>query len=47
MLLTITHAGRNTPDIGFLFRKNPARPRVFNPSHGRACVFIRESRSKR
>lgn len=42
MLLTITHAGENTQNIGFLFRKNPARPQLFELSHGRAFVFYPE-----
>jgi 3' terminal RNA ribose 2'-O-methyltransferase Hen1 len=42
MLLTITHTGENTPNIGFLFRKNPARPQVFELNHGRAFIFYPE-----
>jgi 3' terminal RNA ribose 2'-O-methyltransferase Hen1 len=42
MLLTITYTGENTQRIGFLFRKNPARPQVFELSHGRAFVFYPE-----
>ncbi|MDR2452255.1 MAG: hypothetical protein LBE85_10945 [Candidatus Accumulibacter sp.] len=42
MLPTITCAGRNTQNIGFLFRKNPARPQVFELSYGRAFVFYPE-----
>jgi 3' terminal RNA ribose 2'-O-methyltransferase Hen1 len=42
MLLTITYTGENTPDIGFLFHKNPDRPQVFELSHGKAYVFYPE-----
>ncbi|MDR1887920.1 MAG: 3' terminal RNA ribose 2'-O-methyltransferase Hen1 [Zoogloeaceae bacterium] len=42
MLLTITHTGENTPDIGFLFHKNPARPQVFELNYGMAFVFYPE-----
>ena len=42
MLLTICHTGKDTPNIGFLFRKNPARPQIFELSYGRAFVFYPE-----
>ncbi|MDR2789287.1 MAG: 3' terminal RNA ribose 2'-O-methyltransferase Hen1 [Candidatus Accumulibacter sp.] len=42
MLLTIAYTGENTRRIGFLFRKNPARPQVFELNHGRAFVFYPE-----
>ncbi|MDR1934667.1 MAG: 3' terminal RNA ribose 2'-O-methyltransferase Hen1 [Candidatus Accumulibacter sp.] len=42
MLLTISCSGENTPDIGFLLHKNPARPQVFELSYGRAFVFYPE-----
>jgi 3' terminal RNA ribose 2'-O-methyltransferase Hen1 len=42
MLLTIGYTGEDTQNIGFLFRKNPARPQVFELSHGRAFIFYPE-----
>ncbi|MDR1889839.1 MAG: hypothetical protein LBQ81_10760 [Zoogloeaceae bacterium] len=42
MLLTITHTGENTANIGFLFHKNPARPQVFDLNYGSAFVFYPE-----
>jgi 3' terminal RNA ribose 2'-O-methyltransferase Hen1 len=42
MLLSITHTGEHTQDIGFLFHKNPARPQVFALSYGKAHVFYPE-----
>ncbi|MDR2639675.1 MAG: 3' terminal RNA ribose 2'-O-methyltransferase Hen1 [Helicobacteraceae bacterium] len=42
MLLTITYTGENTQNIGFLFRKNPSRPQVFQLSFGKAFVFYPE-----
>ncbi|MDR3159086.1 MAG: 3' terminal RNA ribose 2'-O-methyltransferase Hen1 [Zoogloeaceae bacterium] len=42
MLLSITHTGEHAQDIGFLFRKNPARPQVFALNYGKAHVFYPE-----
>jgi 3' terminal RNA ribose 2'-O-methyltransferase Hen1 len=42
MLLTISYTGEDTPNIGFLFRKNPARPQFFELNHGGAFVFYPE-----
>jgi len=42
MTLTITYTGANTPEIGWLFYKNPNRPQVFELNYGRAYVFYPE-----
>ncbi len=42
MLFTITYEGVNTPELGYLLFKNPARPQVFALSHGNAYVFYPE-----
>jgi len=42
MLLTITYTGRDTPELGFLLHKNPARVQSFDLSRGRALVFYPE-----
>jgi 3' terminal RNA ribose 2'-O-methyltransferase Hen1 len=47
MLLTISYTGKDSPNIGFLFHKNPARPQVFELSHGRAFVFYPEVSEQR
>ena len=47
MLLTITYSGRNTTDLGYLLHKNPARPQVFELSHGKAYVFYPEVSDQR
>ena len=39
MLFTITYTGQNTTDLGYLLYKNPARPQMFELSHGKAYVF--------
>ena len=42
MLLTITYAGENASDLGFLLHKNPYRPQVFDMNFGKAYVFYPE-----
>jgi len=42
MLLTITYTGANTPDLGYLLYKNPARPQAISLSFGQALVFYPE-----
>ena len=42
MLLTITYAGKNTSDLGYLLYKNPYRPQVMELSQGKAYVFYPE-----
>ncbi|MDR2151899.1 MAG: 3' terminal RNA ribose 2'-O-methyltransferase Hen1 [Helicobacteraceae bacterium] len=43
MLLTITYEGENAREIGFLFRKNPSRPQVFEFSRYKAFAFYPEA----
>jgi len=43
MLLTISTTHRPATDLGFLLRKNPARPQVFELSFGAAHVFYPEA----
>src|SRR5688500_12816213 len=43
MLLTITTTHRPATDLGFLLRKNPARPQSFELSFGKALVFYPEA----
>ncbi len=47
MLLTITHTGPNSQEIGFLLHKNPERPQQFELSFGRAYFFYPEVSSFR
>jgi 3' terminal RNA ribose 2'-O-methyltransferase Hen1 len=47
MLLTITYAGQNTEDLGYLLYKNPYRPQAFELSHGKAYVFYPEFSNER
>ena len=47
MLLTITYAGQNTTDLGYLLYKNPYRPQVFELSYGRAYIFYPEVSDER
>jgi len=42
LLFTITYTGQNTTDLGYLLYKNPARPQMFELSHGKAYVFYPE-----
>ncbi|MDR2034228.1 MAG: 3' terminal RNA ribose 2'-O-methyltransferase Hen1 [Helicobacteraceae bacterium] len=42
MILTISYAGENAQNIGYLFRKNPSRPQVFELNYGKAYVFYPE-----
>jgi len=43
MLLTLTTTHQPATDLGFLLRKNPARPQSFDLSFGRAHVFYPEA----
>src|ERR1700753_2892521 len=43
MLLTLTTTHRPATDLGFLLRKNPARPQSFNLTFGKAHVFYPEA----
>ncbi len=47
MLLTLTTTHNPATDIGFLLRKNPARPQAFNLSFGKAHVFYPETTPER
>jgi 3' terminal RNA ribose 2'-O-methyltransferase Hen1 len=47
MLLTLTTTHRPATDLGFLLRKNPARPQVFELSFGKAHVFYPEAGDER
>lgn len=42
MLLTITYAGKQTQDLGYLLHKNPYRAQSFDLSFGNAYVFYPE-----
>lgn len=42
MILAITCEGTQTQNIGFLLRKNPARPQTFELAFGKAYVFYPE-----
>ena len=42
LLLTITYEGTNTPELGFLLHKNPARAQQFELNFGKAYVFYPE-----
>lgn len=43
MLLTLTTTHRPATDLGYLLRKNPARPQSFSLSFGKAHVFYPEA----
>jgi 2-polyprenyl-3-methyl-5-hydroxy-6-metoxy-1,4-benzoquinol methylase len=43
MLFTITYAGENPADLGYLLHKNPARPQTAETSFGRVHVFYPEA----
>ena len=47
MLLTLTTTHNPATDLGFLLRKNPARPQSFNLSFGKAHVFYPEATPER
>ena len=47
MLLTLTTTHPPATDLGYLLRKNPARPQSFNLSFGRAHVFYPEASQER
>ncbi len=47
MLLTLMTTHNPATDIGFLLRKNPARPQSFNLTFGKAHVFYPEATSDR
>jgi len=47
MLMTLTSTHEAATDIGFLLRKNPARPQSFSLSFGKAHVFYPEATSER
>jgi 3' terminal RNA ribose 2'-O-methyltransferase Hen1 len=47
MLLTITTTHQPATDLGYLLRKNPARPQVFDLSFGRVHVFYPEAQADR
>ena len=47
MLLTITTRHQPATDLGYLLRKNPARPQVFQLTFGKAHVFYPEATNDR
>src|SRR5665213_2583755 len=47
MLMTLTSTHEAATDIGFLLRKNPARPQSFSLSFGKAHVFYPEATLER
>src|SRR2546425_4238331 len=47
MLLPLNTTHEPAPDIGYLLRKNPARPQSFNLSFGKAHVLYPESSPRR
>src|SRR5437773_9121648 len=47
MLLTLTTTHTPASDLGFLLRKNPARPQSFNLTFGKAHVFYPEATADR
>ncbi len=47
MLLTFTTTHRPTPDLGYLFHKNPAKLQTFELSFGKAHVLPSEAMSER
>src|SRR5271163_4059 len=47
MLLTLTTTHQPATDLGYLLRKNPARPQSFSLTFGRAHVFYPEASTER
>ena len=47
MLLTITYAGDNATELGYLLYKNPYRPQVFELNHCKAYIFYPEISDER
>src|SRR6266542_292384 len=47
MLLTLTTTHQPATDLGFLLRKNPARPQSFSLTFGKAHVFYPEATAER
>src|SRR5438876_9919922 len=47
MLLTLTTTHSPATDLGYLLRKNPARPQSFSLSFGKAHVFYPEATPER
>ena len=47
MLLTLTTTHGPATDLGYLLRKNPARPQSFSLSFGKAHVFYPEATAER
>lgn len=47
MLLTLTTTHRPATDLGYLLRKNPARPQSFSLTFGKAHVFYPEATEER
>src|SRR5439155_14144884 len=47
MLLTLTTTHSPATDLGYLLRKNPARPQSFSLSFGKAHVFYPEATTER
>src|SRR6266487_2985868 len=47
MLLTLTTTHSPATDLGYLLRKNPARPQSFSLSFGKAHVFYPEATAER
>lgn len=47
MLLTLTTTHQPATDLGYLLRKNPARPQSFELSFGKAHVFYPEATNER
>src|SRR5947208_12923936 len=47
MLLTLTATHQPATDLGYLLRKNPARPQSFNLTFGKAHVFYPEASAER
>ena len=47
MLLTLTTTHQPATDLGYLLRKNPARPQSFSLTSGKAHVFYPEANTER
>jgi hypothetical protein len=47
MLLTVTTTHKPATDLGYLLRKNPARPQLLDLSLGKAHVFYSEASNDR
>src|SRR6185503_12834593 len=47
MLLTLTTTHQPATDLGYLLRKNPARPQSFSLTFGKAHVFYPEASTER